>query len=133
MTASNIGAIVKRRKNTNPCRLVHQLLYRSRFVTEHTNYGKKEESSSIRDYETLKCNEELTVKKEGIIVSHTYPYLAGSPDGIVINKNGEEVGIIEIKNLSKYRNYDILSALQKAKVDKSTFPLAVDKNGHMKF
>ena len=132
VTASNIGTIVKRRKNTNPCRLVHQLLYRSRFVTEHTDYGKKEESRSISDYETLKCNEGLTVKKEGIIVSHTYPYLAGSPDGIVLNKDGEEVGIIEIKNLSKYRNYDILSALQKAKVDKSTFPLVVAKDGHMK-
>ena len=81
VTASNIGTIVKRRENTNPCRLVHQLLYRYRFVTEHTDYGKKEESSSVKDSKTLKCNEGLMVKKEGIIVSHTHPYLAGSPDG----------------------------------------------------
>ena len=32
-------------------------------MTECTDYDKKEESSSIKDYETLKYNEGLTVKK----------------------------------------------------------------------
>ena len=62
-------------------------------MTKHTGYGKKEGSNSTRDYETLKCNNRLTVKKESITLSHTYSYLAGSPDGIVVNKDWEEIGL----------------------------------------
>ena len=115
LTASNFGKSIKHRQTSKPSVIVNQLLYKPKFITDHTKYGREEENESIKEYENLKCNEKVSVKKQGLIISQKFSFLAASPDGVVVDTEDEELGLIEINNLSKHRNLTIADALVQAK------------------
>ncbi|XP_037501863.2 uncharacterized protein LOC119375911 [Rhipicephalus sanguineus] len=78
--------------------LLKTLLYPSdRAVSEAIMYGRMHEEDAVEAYATLlRCRDvELQVKETGLHVHKQYPFLAASPDRIII-LDGEE-GLLEVK------------------------------------
>ena len=93
-TASRFDSIFKMREKTNPKNLVYQLLYSEKIETEATKWGNMKENLAREFYKNLTGNE---VSQSGLIVNENFPWLAGSPDGLIINsKDPNEDGILEI-------------------------------------
>lgn len=84
LTASNFGAVVKRRKSTSCHGLVKIILYNTNFQNEATVYGKTMEAVAIK---TLENKRGIIVQKSGLFVDLEYGYLAASPDGMHFNLN----------------------------------------------
>jgi putative phage-type endonuclease len=62
--------------------------------TTETEWGKKHEPTARAVYEH---REKVKVREVGLIVSPHHPLLAASPDGLVLDKRGRPVGLLEIK------------------------------------
>ena len=128
LTASNFHPILSRQYNKHKWTpLVKQLLYSANFLDSiDCQYGREQESPSIVDYikkRKVDDNIDVSVKESGLVIMPSSPFLAASPDGIVF-ENGCE-GLLEIKNLSKFRSLRIYEAIDRAKKEKKVFPLEV--------
>lgn len=78
LTASNFGAVIKRRPTT-PCHsLVKQILYPFNICNDSVEYGKMNESLAIRRFEEMKG---VKVEKSGLFIDCEYPFLGASPVG----------------------------------------------------
>lgn len=78
LTASNFGAVVKRRAST-PCdALVKRILKTNTVGTSAMEYGKRNESVAIGKFSDITG---YTVLESGIFISTEYGFLAASPDG----------------------------------------------------
>lgn len=85
LTASNFGAVVKRRKQT-PCHnLVKKLLYAKEVNTAAVTYGRINEKVAIEKYCVTRG---VTVDTCGMFVDVHCPYLAASPDGCIKEEDG---------------------------------------------
>ncbi|KAF2879117.1 hypothetical protein ILUMI_27056, partial [Ignelater luminosus] len=93
LTASNFGAIVKRRDSTSCDALVKSILSPRQFSTSATEYGKQNESVAISKYSDII---KQPIRPSGIFIDTKSAFLAASPDGII---NAEE--IVEVKCLHK--------------------------------
>ena len=51
----------------------------------------------------------IQVAKSGLVISSAHPFLAASPDGIVM-KNGEAIGLVEVKNLLRNKRLNLVQA-----------------------
>lgn len=114
LTASNFGRIVKLLDKTNRANVVKDLLYSTFKGNIYTEYGQQNEHIAIR------CFEQITgkkVEKSGLVVHKSYPYLAASPDGIIVQENA----IIEVKCPYKARESSVEEACQRKEITFATF------------
>ena len=83
LTASNFGAVIKRKLHT-PCHnLVKRILYPAELCTSGVLYGKQKEAAAVKSFETMK---QMQVTPAGLFVDIDHGYLAASPDGMYISK-----------------------------------------------
>lgn len=77
LTASNFGMIIKKRKQT-PCHtMVKNLLYKAKFDTPATLFGKAKESIAI---DRFMRETGIIVKPSGFYIYLNYGFLGASPD-----------------------------------------------------
>jgi len=99
ITASNMGAVVKRKK-IEPDNLVKKLCGYTTIpdTVKSLQYGRKHEPVAIADYARshLKTCDEVRIESCGLLVNPSYPFLGASIDGLVVcSKCG--TGIVEVK------------------------------------
>ncbi|VDI63991.1 Hypothetical predicted protein [Mytilus galloprovincialis] len=77
-----------------------------------TRIGLLEERITIQEYINIKAKDNIEIKVEpcGLIIDKKFKYLAASPDGKVIDKENNEIGLIEIKNLVHDKNLTLTQA-----------------------
>ncbi|CAG2250353.1 unnamed protein product [Mytilus edulis] len=111
-TASNFGNIFKRKPSIKVTPLVLQLLYSNFKGNKATRIGLREEQITIQEYINIKGKDNIEIKVEpcGLIIDKKFKYLAASPDGKVIDKENNEIGLIEIKNLVHDKNLTLTQA-----------------------
>lgn len=114
LTASNFGRIVKLLDKTNRTNVVKDLLYSTFKGNVYTEYGQENEPTAIRLFEQITGKK---VAKSGLVVHKSYPYLAASPDGIVVQENA----LIEVKCPYKARESSVEEACQKKEITFATF------------
>ncbi|XP_054005272.1 uncharacterized protein LOC128890641 [Hylaeus anthracinus] len=89
LTASNFGKVCRRRTDT-PCAKMVQSLYHPRVLNvPAVEYGRENEEIAR---EELSKKENIEIKKCGLFIDASIPYLGASPDSVI----GED-GIVEIK------------------------------------
>ncbi len=89
LTASNFGAVIKR-KDSTPCHnLVKRLLYPRELHTKAVMHGRLYEPVALAYYERTTNTK---VEPAGIFVDAERPYLGASPDGLI-----GTTGIVEVK------------------------------------
>ncbi len=96
VTASAFGVYVKRRSYEAEAvkRLVHTLLNPKKYgKIPALEYGVENEPKARQDYIAKSGN---AVQDTGFWTHTDYPWLGGSPDGIVLDKSGQK-GLLEIK------------------------------------
>ncbi|KAF2902711.1 hypothetical protein ILUMI_03490 [Ignelater luminosus] len=81
LTASNFGAIVKRRDSTSCDALVKSILSPRQFSTSATEYGKQNESVAISKYSDII---KQPIRPSGIFIDTKSGFLAASPDGRIV-------------------------------------------------
>ena len=107
--------------------MVKNILYTEFKGNKLTNIGLEKEEVTIGEYirENKEQNVDVKVEKMGLVVSQESPFLAPSPDGKVIDQNGNH-GLIEIKNILYNK---ALSLTQAAKLKSiKNFCLELDKD-----
>jgi hypothetical protein len=90
LTASNFGRICKIKSSTDTANTVKSLLYHDFQGCAATRYGIEHERTAITDFEKLT---NPTTEECGLFVDAEFPYLAASPDRIVV----EEDAFVEVK------------------------------------
>jgi hypothetical protein len=121
VTASNFGSIISRRPNIPVKPLVSRLLYGTFNGNSHTRYGLREESSTKREYVLAKQERgiKVDVRDVGLSIHPDMPWLAGSPDGHVVETNPDQSvdeGLIEIKNVMKDKQLTLQEGVQSKNV-----------------
>lgn len=84
---------IKTRKKKPVEKLVIEMLYPKKINTPALRYGTENEPNAIKEYERLYS---MCVKKSGVIICETQPWLCVSLDGIVV-KDNEIIKIVEFK------------------------------------
>lgn len=118
LTASNFGRVCKMRPTTGCESLVKQILY-TVVDCEAMQYGRTNEETA-----RVVLEKEIgeNVQKCGIFIDSEYPFLGGSPDGLV-----SEIATVEIKCPSSAKDLTPEDAI---KTRKCTF-WTVEKNGEI--
>lgn len=88
ITASNFHAVCHSKGSTRQA-LANNILYPKKITTRATTHGKVHESVALQKYETLHG---VKVDRCGLFISHTHPFIAASPDGLLQNE-----AVIEVK------------------------------------
>ena len=118
---------MSRKVSTRVAPLVQKMLYPTFKGTIFTSHGLAMESVTIKEYE-LKKAENVYVQKSGMVICEKYPELAASPDGVVVNKETGESGLVELKNL--LHNKPI--SLQEAAKQQASFCLRITNEHTLK-
>ena len=104
ITSSNAHKVITRKRNFES--LAYQLLNPKseselpQMVQDAFKHGGEYEPVARRQYEEyLKYNlrHDVSVRETGIVVQPHLFWLAASPDGLVADKTGDAIGLIEIK------------------------------------
>ena len=100
ITASNFGRIANRQTEDYPPSLLKLLLGDYGCPTSHAiRWGIEHENTAVKSFEAAKG---LEVHPCGVYISHLYPFLAASPDGLIHFSDGS-LGLIEVKCPFKHR------------------------------
>ena len=115
LTASRVGGILKMRKTTSKAKKVQELLYSTFRGNEATRYGTLMENVARTKYlahQQEKKHPGVTVAGCGLFVSLDNPWLAATPDGIVVDpsEQASQEGLLEIKNPHSKRNMTLSEA-----------------------
>ena len=100
ITASYFGQIFHRRPETPPNSLVLQILGKTSFSSQATNWGIKNEVKALEKYKLVKkdSRKEVTCARLGIVIYDDYPFLGASPDAVVYDAHAHSpFGLVEIK------------------------------------
>ena len=132
ITASNTGAIAKRRLTTKVSNLVKSLLYSTFRGTTATEWGKLQEPETCKAYIEAKnsCSSGVSVKPSGLVVHPENHWLAASPDGIPVVTDisaADPTGTVEFKNPYKFRHMTLSEA-----AGAKDFCLSVGTNNSLK-
>ena len=105
ITASLFGDVVRRMEKTPCAKLVKCILYSNGNIShkKEIRWGRENEHVARQDYMKKTGN---FVRQCGLFVHVNDPWLAASPDGIVLAKDGTQ-GLLEIKCLYKAYTYDL--------------------------
>ena len=100
VTASIFGKVISRRKSMYPSSLVKSITTQHNkplaTVPKPLQWGIDNEIKAILKYEEDMLKGDGVVRSCGLVVSPKWPWLACSPDGVVV-KGGVPVGCVEIK------------------------------------
>ena len=106
LTASNFGTAVQHSANETPNALLKKMVWPElrRFGGPACQYGTEHEDDAESMYlmdRAIARDEdpslpEVTMRHTGLVVSQAHPWLAASPDGIIL-EDGKPVGIFEAK------------------------------------
>ena len=115
ITASMFGAVLSRKRDTPPEKLVLRLIEPKAFSTEATRYGIDMEPVAVKEYVAYQQNNghpELSVCASGFIINTAYSFLGASPDGVVYDPSNvlQPYGFLEIKCLYSVRFLSPLEA-----------------------
>ena len=97
LTASNFGKIVKRKSEF--LNLALELLSSKKLLdVPALKWGKEHENDAYESYAQVLAHRHpgFTVQKSGIIIGNP-SYLGASPDGVLVDRSGQLMGIVEIK------------------------------------
>jgi len=133
ITSTNVKVICQRRTTTAAAPLVKHILYSSFRGNAATRFGlAQEKASSVKYLEWLQtqCRSVgATINQNcGLVVSSTYPWLAATPDGLVVDPCASPLppeGLVEFKNPYSYRD----SLLQEA-IDSKNCHCLTSIEGH---
>ena len=136
ITASNVGKIAKRKPTTKVSSAVRQLLYTKFEGNTATRWGILQEETTKAKYlaEKQKTSPGITTSQSGLVISTENPWLAASPDSLVIDPTeNPPQGIVEFKNPYSVRNNTIYEATSSKKgfclnVDNETGELSLKTN-----
>ncbi len=100
LTSSNFGKVITRKETTDPTKLVKEVtkervMSNSERLPPSLKWGRENEAPAIERYSCERAAS--TVLNTGLIVNPKYPWLGCSPDGIVLSKEGNVVGCVEVK------------------------------------
>ena len=100
VTSSLFGRVAKRKKFDPVDTMLkfvqnHMNPYRYLGGIEQLEYGKLLESDAVKKYQ--KERPHIIVKETGLWTNGAFPYLGGSPDGLVFDKETNQDGLLEIK------------------------------------
>lgn len=110
LTASNFGAVIKRRPWT-PCHsLVKTCLGQSSFFSEAAEYGIAKESVAINLFQK---QYNVEVRPSGLWVDDQYGFLGASPDGLIGDDAVVEVKCLYSCSKSKARNIEEVLSTKK--------------------
>ncbi|XP_070609847.1 uncharacterized protein [Erythrolamprus reginae] len=122
ITASVAGAIAKSRFANGRTLDVPQYYLKkvvglhSRIRSQATNWGIENEKNAVKAYTKRKSRMErkqVYVKDCGLFVDKKHPWLAASPDGIVVDAYTNEIlCLLEVKCPYNYRNMTVSEACQ---------------------
>jgi len=119
VTASRAGGIAKMRKTTKRANKVKEMLYTKFRGNRDTIYGMVSEETSQKEYTTYMHQHGhtgLTVSTSGLNISDESPWLAASPDGLVLDPSYTPVeGLVELKNPSSVQDMTISEACESKK------------------
>jgi len=119
VTASRAGGIAKMRKTTKRANRVKEMLYTKFRGNRNTIYGMVSEETSRKEYTTYMHQHGhtgLTVSTSGLNISDESPWLAASPDGLVLDPSYTPVeGLVELKNPSSVQDMTISEACESKK------------------
>ena len=108
LTASKFGEVLHRRSGTPPDALVLRIIEPKQFSTTATEWGKRQESVALEQYERHQRSLghlQITVCKAGFVICEEQPFLGATPDAYVHDPSiSEPYGVIEIKCPYKYRD-----------------------------
>ena len=119
LTSSKFGDICKATSDKRRINLTKELIYSTggRFISKPLQYGIENESIARDAYAD---HTETEVSKSGLRISHQFPFLGCSPDGIITycdNNNTESKKLLEIKCPYAHRS----SSLEEMKSEKSFY------------
>ena len=135
ITASRVGGIAKMRKTTKRGNKVREMLYTKFCGNADTAYGIVNEDVSRNEY--VKHMQEkghtgLTVSSSGLVISNLTPWLAASPDGVVVDPSSTPSdGLLELKNPRSVQDMSISDACKSKKgfcITKRNSNQHLDKN-----
>ena len=122
ITSTSVKAICQRHATTAVAPLVRQMLYSNFKGNAATRYGlAQEKASSIKYLQWLRTHGSVEASVDrncGLIVSSTYPWLAATPDRLVIDPSASPLspeGIVEFKNPYSYRESSLQEAIENKK------------------
>ncbi len=107
---------MNRKESIFPKSLIEQLPKTNDNLTSRTlsiKWGKENEAVALKKYKTLLTNS-LQVKLSGFVVNPQWPWLGGSPDGLLCDNN-KAVGAVEIKCPYSKRNMSLSDACEDKK------------------
>lgn len=90
LTASFFGRICKKRPQTSSAKIIEQIRYQSFTGNANTKWGLDKEPLAIAQFSSERG---VAIESSGLVIDKTLPFLAASPDGIVI----DDRSIIEVK------------------------------------
>jgi hypothetical protein len=121
LTASKFGLVVKRKRQHTS--LVSQLLYKSVSASVSAlQWGREHEADALNQYQRT-LSSDLKVSRVGIYIDQC-GYLGASPDGIVVDINGQPKRVVEVKCPFSAQDMTIEQACH----EKKSFCCSLDKN-----
>ena len=96
---------------------IHKQLYPNQIQTKDMLYGIQEEGNARKLYIEVSGND---VVETGMWVNDSYPFLASSPDGIILDSDKVPVGNLEIKCLKVMKEIsvdDLIKNIGENKID----------------
>ena len=123
ITSSNVKDVYKRRPTTPVTPLVHKFLYSTFRGNATTRWGLDNEESSVPIYlawlREVRQSVDATINNKcGLVISHTHPWLAATPDGWVYDPTATPShGLVEFKNPHAYRNSSLNDAITTKKCE----------------
>ena len=116
ITASYFGSIFRRKLTTSPQSLVLQILGAKPFTSAATEWGKRNETVALEEYQKFQHNSGhpgLYYCPSGFVIAEKYPFLGASPDAVVYDEtNANPFGLAEIKCPYSMRNKTPLEAAE---------------------
>lgn len=128
ITATRAKQILTRKAGKPVSDLVQDVLYPAKFQNEDMRRGLVEEEETIRQYLSRKKHLKYIAEKRGLMIHPREPWLAASPDGMVM-KEDKAIGLVEAKYVAdpkrKEDKKQLMSIKEKAK-KKKTFYLTLE-------
>ena len=109
------GDVFRRKASTPVAPLVRRIIAPGLKGNEYTRFGLAQEASTIDEYILHMADKghNVVVRKSGLVVCATYPFLAASPDGVVVGHTKAcpaATGLLEVKNVLKNKRISFQEA-----------------------
>jgi hypothetical protein len=126
LTSTTTHTVLHKTKKKSFASIVWNKLYSKPFSNRHTEYGKEMERVSEWRYKEYmkKKGKPVIVQSSGLLIHRTKPYLAASPDGLVMDESEDQKkGLVEYKSLSACKNMSLNKCYDEAKKKNKQFQL----------